>query len=192
MALPKFPLTFKGLNIVLVAASLLMLGGVGAYLSTNQSVNLKTGASNITQSTTGKLVKKGTAQFSPCKNATTPYALIGSGLTSELAKAQTPDPQNVRERTNNQGKDQNIRVKNQIKPTMAPTPACLPLNIQASLADPLIGDRVVVAGTFQNGIFFATSITKAGPESSSKPNMSPNPNKPDNPGNSQGKNPNNK
>lgn len=125
------PLKVRGLNVVLVVFSLLVLGGSAFVMSRNISVNTKVGASNVIESATGKLVKKGSAAFSPCKNVTTNYALIGANPTTSAVAKTSP----------------------------VPTPACTPLSVQATLADPLVGKRVVATGVFANGIFSATNLT---------------------------------
>lgn len=113
----------KGLNLALLVLSLFVLSG-SAIAMTGGQKSFKTGASNVTESATGKLVKKGTPAFSPCKNATTEYALIGVNLAT-------------------------------------PTPACTPLSVKSSEADALVGKSVTVTGTFQDGVFYATTLTKA-------------------------------
>lgn len=132
------PLKIRGLNVILVVFSLLVLGGSAYYMEQNLPVSLRSGASNVIQSATGKLVKKGTPAFSPCKSATTNYALIG---------AQPETPVNAKNLPKTNG-----------KPSAMPTPACTPLSVQASMADPLVGQKVIATGTFQSGIFYATSL----------------------------------
>ncbi len=124
--------------------SLLLLGaiavgvGTSAYIISTQSFQYKSGASNVVQTATGVLVKKGTSAFSPCKNAATPYALLGAQPETRLNAQRSPVPSG--------------------KPTVRPTPACTSLTVQSSLADPLIGKRVIATGTSQNGIFYATDL----------------------------------
>lgn len=48
--------------------------------------------------------------------------------------------------------------------TPIPTPktsACTPLMVQASIADPLVGSRVIATGTLKDGIFYATGLRLA-------------------------------
>lgn len=131
--------------MVLVVFSLLVMGGAAAVMSMNQSTNFKSGASNVIESTTGKLVKKGTPAFSPCKNATTTYALIGAQPTTPVNAKASPTP----------------------------TPACTPLSVVASLADPLVGQRVIATGTFTNGIFYATDLKAVETPPTVKPGLAP-------------------
>lgn len=82
------PLRVRGLNVVLVVFSLLVLGGAAAFMEANLPANIQSRASNVTQNLTGKLVKKGTVAFSPCKAVTTNYALIipqPAGSTATVA-----------------------------------------------------------------------------------------------------------
>lgn len=137
----------------LIVVFLLLVLGFGAYfLAKNFQVNLKSGASNVVQSATGKLVKKGTPDFAPCgKNANFTYGLLGSQVLAASTEAggrivstAIPRPTGIR-RT----------------PTPVPTPktpACTPLTVKAGLADKLVGQKVIVTGTYQNGIFYATTI----------------------------------
>lgn len=149
------PLRIRGLNVVLVVFSLLVMGG--AAVAMNSAQIFKSGASNLIQSATGKLVKKGTPEFSPCKNAATTYALIGAQPTTPVNAQVTVSP------------------RPSGKPT-SPTPACTPLSVQSSIADPLVGQRVVATGTFTNGVFYATSLALANPASpSAKPSGHPTP-----------------
>jgi hypothetical protein len=67
--------------MVLVAFSLVVLGGSAYYMSQNKPVSYQPKASDSNQYVTGKLVKKGTVAFSPCKDTTTDYALIGTEVT---------------------------------------------------------------------------------------------------------------
>lgn len=141
-----FPIHVRGLNVGLVVFSLLVMGGAAAVMSNPQV--FKTGASNVIESATGKLVKKGTPAFSPCANATTTYGLIGAQPTTPVNAKTSPTP----------------------------TPACTPLSVTASLADPLVGLRVIATGTFTNGIFYATNLTLVGspiPSPKPKPSLPP-------------------
>lgn len=67
----------KGWELGMAAFALLVLGGSAYFMSQNRVLNYKTGASNVVESTTGILVKKDTPAFSPCKDVTTPYGIIG-------------------------------------------------------------------------------------------------------------------
>lgn len=86
----------RGLDVVFVVFSLLVLGGAAYYMSTNSAVNYKSGASNVLQSVTGKLVKKGTAAFSLCKSANTTYnygiLTSATACTHLAAVAKIADP----------------------------------------------------------------------------------------------------
>lgn len=165
MAALPFPLRVRGLNLGLIVFSLLVLGGAAYFMSSNSTVNYKSGAANTIQSATGKLVKRGTPAFSPCRNVTTDYGLIGANPTTSVnAQARTPQP-----------------GKPSAKPTPNVTPACTPLSVQASLAEPLVGQRVVATGTFTDGIFYATDLklaqaspsAKPSPTSGTKPSLPP-------------------
>lgn len=144
----------RGLNVGLLAFSLLVLGG-SAYVMT-QTQLFRSGASNVVQSATGKLVKSGTPAFSPCKNIspTIVYALIGAqpetSISAKSLGSPVPSP----------------------KPSNIP-PACTPLVTTAALADPLIGDRVVATGTFTNGIFYATELKLVSGTPNPRPSLPP-------------------
>ncbi len=157
------PLVNRGLNIVLVVFSLLFLGGGAYVMDQNYQTNLKTGASDVISSATGKLVKKGTPAFSPCKNIISTYALVGAQPeTSINAGNIAPDKTNT------------------------PAPACTPLAVSISLAEPLLGERVIALGAYRNGIFYATNLRafsvtpSAKPTSPAKPTVKPSAN-PSNP-----------
>lgn len=111
-----FSLKVRGLNVGLVAFSLLVLGGSAYYMSKNTPVTYKSKAANVIEDTSGKLVKKGTPAFSPCKEVKTDYALV---------------------------------------------PECTPLSVESSIANPLVGKEVTATGTYQAGVFYATSLVKA-------------------------------
>lgn len=70
------PLKVRGLNVVLVVFSLLVLGGSAYIMEQNLPTSVQTRASNVTENVPGKLVKKGTKAFSPCSKVATNYALI--------------------------------------------------------------------------------------------------------------------
>lgn len=141
----------KGASNIFIVIVLFVILAVGAYfLYKNFQVNLKSGASNVVQSANGKLLKSGSKEFSTsCKGVITQYALFqpkvlaavsGPGyVTGEPPPSLTPRPS--------------------AKPTAVPV-NCLPLVVQAKLADPLVGQMVVVTGTQKNGTFYATSIKK--------------------------------
>lgn len=164
----------KGLNLVLVVFSLLVLGGSAYYLSTNRPVNLKSGASNLLQTTTGKLVKKGSPDFAPCgKTASFTYGLLGA----QVLAANTTGPFDTAAFPAKSGPRPTPYKPTPVPTSMpvAKTPACTPLMVQASLADPLVGKRVDVTGTYQNGIFYATSLKLAGTSPTPKPTCVPRP-----------------
>lgn len=127
------PFRVRGLNVGLVVFSLLVMGGAAAVMSNPQL--FKSGASNTIQNATGKLVKKGTPAFSPCKDTTLSYALIGAEVITTVNAMTSP------------------------RPSSGATPACTPLSVQSSLADPLVGQRVIATGTFTDGIFYATTLS---------------------------------
>lgn len=131
------PLKVRGLNVVLVVFSLLVLGGSAAFISQNTQVNTKVGASNVVQNISGVLLKKGTAAFNrACSGVTTTYAILGS-------TSPTPNP-------NQRGIGLVI-------------PKCTALNVLNRLADPLVGKGVIATGTLQNNIFYATKLVASIP-----------------------------
>lgn len=152
------------------AFALMVVGGSAYFMSANKSTNIKTGASNVIESAQGMLVKKDTPAFSPCKNVTTPYALIG---------AQPTTPDNAKN-----GVQPTPRVKATPGGAPAPTdekrtqtpPACTPLTIPSEFAEPLVGKKVIVSGTFKDGIFYGTTISEvfaAGSPSPKSPRPTP-------------------
>lgn len=86
----------KSLSLVLVVFSFFVLAGAALFMSRNSAVNYNSGASNIIQSVVGKLVKKGTAAFSPCKSVDTTYTYgiltTATACTHLIANAKTADP----------------------------------------------------------------------------------------------------
>lgn len=92
----SFPMKVRGLNVVLVVFSLLVLGGAAYYMSSNSSVNFNSGATNIIPSVFGKLVRKGTTAFNICKRFDTTYnygiLTSSSACTGLVAVAKMADP----------------------------------------------------------------------------------------------------
>lgn len=156
----------------LIMVFLVAILAVGAFfLYKNYAVNLKSGASSVIQSANGTLLKKGSAAFiTACGKTPTSftYALTGGtqvlGLEVEAAAAPrraTPAPVVTRPPAKQTSPPRTVGPT----PTAIPVPTynpsvCLPLSITASLADPLVGQKVVVTGTYQRNIFYATTIKK--------------------------------
>jgi len=72
-----------------LAFSVLVVGGVGYFLSQNVAVNYKSGASSVIQTAVGKLVKKGSREFSPCNSPNTAYKY---GLLATLTSSGACTP----------------------------------------------------------------------------------------------------
>lgn len=66
----------KVFNILALGLMTVAMGSAAIYLSGN-SISYKSSASNSKTSVSGKLVKSGTPQFSPCKDLESTYALVG-------------------------------------------------------------------------------------------------------------------
>jgi|GEM_PF-4965644 len=185
----------RGLNVVLVVFSLLVLGTSAYLMSTGALTSFRSGASNVVQSATGKLVKKGNPDFAPCgKNANFTYGLLGAqvlGLNVEAASAPTTTPVSSFKPTPSPFPTPTpVRVTptpfvtavptSQSTPT-SHTAACTPLTVNAFAANPLVGKRVLVTGTMQNGMFYATIIKLVNatptpsPRSSGVPSPTPTP-----------------
>lgn len=129
------------------------VGGVAMMLSSNSAVRYKAGASNVDQSLSQILVKKGTSAFSPCKKLDSQYtyALLGG------AKKEKGSPY----------------PKTSGSPDTLPN-SCTALIVDSSLAEPLVGKRVSVTGTLTDGVFYATNIVDASnPKGAGKPSMLP-------------------
>jgi hypothetical protein len=121
--------------MVLVIVMVVLLGLVGYFLSQNNSVGYQTNASNLVQSMGGTLAKKGTPSYAPCKNMSAGYTLIV--------------------------KQYRFTAKNSVSQTPTPVSTCVVLSVNASLAEPFIGQNVIVTGSPQEGVFFVTAIRKA-------------------------------
>ena len=76
----RFPVNVRGLNVVLVVFSLLVLGGSAYVMSNNLTTSFGSRASKTIDTATGKLAKRGDAAFTTCKivDASIDYAIIGS------------------------------------------------------------------------------------------------------------------
>lgn len=135
--------------MLISAFAVLVVGAAALILSKNSSVNYRSGASNVDQNLSDILVKRGTSTFSPCKDLDVKYtyALLGSNSY----KTQTTSPRATG------------------KPSPKPSP-CTPLVITSALAEPYVGKRVSVTGTFTDGVFYATAISDASsPAQTGKP-----------------------
>ncbi len=77
----RFPINVKGLNVLLIVLALFVLAGSAFAMS--KPTSFRSGASNVTQILTGKLVKNGTPEFSNCA-ASLPYGLLGTGVATCL------------------------------------------------------------------------------------------------------------
>jgi hypothetical protein len=154
----------KGFEMGMAAFALLALGGSAYYMSANKSTNVKTGASNVIESAQGTLVKKDTPAFSPCKDVTTPYALIGAQPTTPVnAKGGTQPTPRVKATPGT------TPVATTEKKVATP-PACTPLTIPSDFAESLVGQKVIVSGTFKDGVFYGTTIAATvSPDASVKP-----------------------
>lgn len=89
------PLTQRGLNVVFVVFSLLVLGGSAYIMEQNLSTSVQTKASNVNQSLQGTLVKKGSKEYMKCKSISTTYAIVGqtpTACTSLSVQASKADP----------------------------------------------------------------------------------------------------
>lgn len=154
--------------MVMSLFGVLVVGGAAIVLSNNSAVKFKSGASNVDENLSDKLVKRGTSAFSPCKDLDIKYtyALLGTG---EKMMKGSPEPKRTGKPT----------VRATANPENMPN-SCTALVVQASLAEPFVGKRVSVTGTFQGGVFFATKISDANMPSDNslengKPSMSPKP-----------------
>lgn len=158
----------KGFELGMAAFALVALGGSAYFMSANKSVNVKTGASNVIESAQGTLVKKDTPAFSPCKDVTTPYALIGGQPTTPVnAKDGTKATPRVKATPGA------TPLATTEKKTATP-PACTPLTIPSDFAESLVGQKVIVSGTFKDGVFYGTTIAATvSPDSSVKPKATP-------------------
>lgn len=157
----------RGASPIIIVVLVLFLAAVGYFIAQNYIVNLKSGASSVVQFANGTLVKNTMASFAPCAaiNPKATYGLLtqspvsDEGTSNVLAVTATAVP----------GKTP-VPGTLPPKPTasVAPRqPLCTILVIQASLAEPFVGKQVVVTGTIQNGVFYATTISS--PSASGKP-----------------------
>lgn len=137
-----FPIKVRGLNVVLVVFSLLVLGGSAYAMST--STSFKSGASNVVQSINGTLIGSKDRRFSSCFNPksrpTTNYAVIGDVQMNAAIVGGS-----------------NIK-----KADVVTSAACTPLVVSASLADPLLGQNVIATGVSKGVIFYATALKVTG------------------------------
>lgn len=167
------PFRVRGLNVILVVFSLLVLGGAAVFMSQGNLVNLNSGASNVVQSTEGKLVKKGSKDFAPCggNDVNFTYGLIGAKVlaASDIVPVLTSTPKPTDGVLMTSGPRPTPSIRPVPTKTPVPTPistpktsACIALVVSAKLADPLVGQKVVVVGTYQKGVFYVTSISKSG------------------------------
>lgn len=142
--------------LVMSAFGVLVVGGTA--LALNTSVNYKTGASNISENMSDKLVKRGTSAFSPCKDLDKKYtyALLGNGV----GEKEAPEPRRFGS------------PKPSAKPVNSP---CTPLLVSDKMAEVHVGRRVLVKGVKRDGVFYATEMSsqnddkvKASPSSNVK------------------------
>lgn len=147
----------RGASPIIIVVLVLFLAAVGYFIAQNYIVNVKSGASSVVQFSNGTLVKNGMAEFAPCAaiNAKATYGLIGKSPVSDEGSSNVLAATAVPRKT---------AVPGTIVPKPTGTanprqPLCTILVIQASLAEPFVGQAVVVTGTVQNGVFYATTIS---------------------------------
>lgn len=144
----------------------------GAYYLSRSSFNLGSRAANTTVSVVGRLVKKGTPEYSSC-TFTSPsrgrtYALkvgnqlFGLGLSGD--RSQGSDPRRMPPPDfppHPQGSDPR-RMPPPDFPERRPVPVdfCVPLVTSVSTVNSLVNEIVRATGVYRRGVFFARDLVK--------------------------------